>query len=175
MRSIAKRWAESKLKCEHGGGNLAFIEDELLEPYEYLADLTQNPVFSVDGVFLKRGSEYIAFRLWENNRDYDHAVPSFAALMASYEPGCSEYLHYEAARRLLACGYQKMCIGGSESAGLDSFKQKFQPIGRHELFTVKLDIYAIANLYPMNGEYSEGASWWRHELTGQHSACARMP
>jgi hypothetical protein len=175
MRSIAKRWAENRLKCERDGGDLAFLENELLEPYEYLADLTQNPVFSVDGIFLKRGSEYIAFRLWEDNGDYDRTVPSFAALMASYEPGCSEYLHYEAARRLLARGYQKMCIGGSESAGLDSFKQKFQPIGRHELFTVKLDIYVIANLYPMNGEYSDGSSWWRPEPAARHSACASVP
>jgi len=158
MRSIAKRWADNKLKCEHDGGDLAFIENELLEPYEYLASLAENPVFFIDGIFLKRGSEYIAFRLWEDSGDYAHPVSSFAALMASYEPGCSEYLHYEAARRLLACGYKEMCIGGSESAGLDSFKQKFQPIRGHKLFTLNLDIYTIANLHPMSRVYSEGTS-----------------
>ena len=158
MRNIAERWAKNKLEGKENCSNLSFSEDELLEPYEYLADLTQNPVFSIDGIFLKRGPEYIAFRLWEDNGDYTHAVPSFAALMASYEPGCSEYLHYEAARRLLACGYQEMCIGGSESAGLDSFKQKFQPIRRHELFTLKLNIYAIADSRPTNREYLEASS-----------------
>ena len=158
MRSIAERWAENKLEGGRNGSNLPFSGAELLEPYEYLAALTKNPVFSVDGIFLKRGSEYIAFRLWENSGDYAHTVSSFAALLATYEPGCSEYLHYEAARRLLACGYREMCIGGSESAGLDSFKQKFDPIRPHKLFTLKLDIYAIANLHPMIRGYSEGSS-----------------
>jgi hypothetical protein len=149
MRSIAERWAKHKLEKRGSGSSLSFYKDELLEPYEYLADLTQNPAFSIDGIFLKRGSEYIAFRLWENSGDYDHAVPSFAALMAYREPGCSEYLHYESARRLLACGYQEMCIGGSESAALDSFKQKFQPIRGHELFTLNLNVTAIASSRPV--------------------------
>ncbi len=129
VRDIAERWAKSKLEGRRNGSNLSFSEDELLEPYEYLADLTQNPVFSIDGIFLKRGSEYIAFRLWENSGNYGHAVSSVAALFATYEPGCSEYLHYVAARRLLACGYQEMCIGGSESAGLIRLSRNSNPSG----------------------------------------------
>jgi hypothetical protein len=147
---IAERWAKNKLEGKWNGSNLLFSEDKLLEPYEYLADLIRNPVVFIDGIFLKRGAEYIAFRLWENSGDYEHAVSSFAALLATCEPGCSEYLHYEAARRLLACGYQEMCIGGSESAGLDSFKQKFCPIRAHQLFTLNLDVTEIASSRPVS-------------------------
>jgi hypothetical protein len=143
---ISQRWAERKAAGGKHGCGPEFSVEDLKEPYEYLADLALNPAFSLNGIFLKRGGEFIAFWLWENNGSRKKAVASVAALCASYEPGCAEYLHYQAARRLLELGYEEMCIGGSESEGLDAFKQKFCPIRKHELCTVKLDIYQIANL-----------------------------
>lgn len=146
IRRLSQRWAKNKMAGEKSGCGPVFSEHELREPYEHLADLALNPGFSIDGIFLKRDDEFIAFRLWEYNGSRDNAVPSFAALYVSHEPGCCEYLHYKAAQRLLELGYKEMCIGGSESEGLDAFKQKFCPVRRHELYTVELDIYQIANL-----------------------------
>ena len=149
IRRISQRWAENKAASDKLGRNPKFSEDDLKKPYECLAKLAKNPAFSIDGIFLKRGDEFIAFRLWENNCSYDNAVASFAALYASQEPGCCEFLHFKAAQRLLALGYKEMCIGGSESEGLDAFKQKFCPMRKHELCTVKLDLYQIAGLQRM--------------------------
>jgi hypothetical protein len=143
--AISERWAENKVTEEWSRSKLDFSIDDLVEPYEYLSELALNPLFSVNGIFLKKSSKYIAFRLWEDNGNHGDAVASFAALSALHEPGCCEYLYYWAARRLLELGYKEMCIGGSESEGLDSFKQKFCPIRAHELYTVSLDIYRIAD------------------------------
>ena len=120
IRRISQRWAENKAASEKPGCDPKFSEEDLKKPYEYLAELAKNPAFSIDGIFLKRGDEFIAFRLWENNGSHNNAVASFAALYASHEPGCCEFLHFQAAQRLLALGYKEMCIGGSESEGLDA-------------------------------------------------------
>ncbi len=138
IQSISERWVENKLTNHKEDTNFSFDYEELLAPYQFIANLTVNRELPVDGIFLKRGNEYLAFWLWENNRRYNDPVPCLAALQATSEPGCCEYLHYQAARRLLDSGYKEMCIGGSESEGLNLYKQKFAPVRSHELCTLKL-------------------------------------
>ncbi len=142
--NISKRWVFNKLGNIDGKAWASFNKEELLGPYSCLSDMAMRAEFPIDGIFLKKGSEYIAFWLWEDNGRRTQAVPCLAAVQASYEPGCSEYLHYQAARRLLHCGYREMCIGGSESATLDTFKRKFRPVREHELYTLKLDMNRMA-------------------------------
>jgi hypothetical protein len=138
VRSVSERWGANKLQRNHSSVSSTFSDDDLLAPYKFLAKLTVSREAPLDGIFLRKGSEYIAFWLWEDNRRFEDPVPCLAALHATNEPGCSEYLHYQAARRLLSSGYKEMCIGGSETEGLDLYKQKFAPVRSHELCTLRL-------------------------------------
>ena len=141
---ISKCWVRNKLGNIDGKALASFNEEELLGPYSCLSNIVMRAKFPIDGIFLKRGSDYLAFWLWEDNGKRTDAVPCLAAVQASNEPGCSEYLHYQAARRLLDCGYREMCIGGSESEALDTFKRKFRPVRGHELYTLKFDMDRMA-------------------------------
>jgi hypothetical protein len=141
---ISKRWVRNKRGNIDGIALASFNEEELLGPYSCLSNIVKRDEFPIDGIFLKKGSEYLAFWLWEDNGKRTDAVPCLAAVQASYEPGCAEYLHYQAARMLLHCGYRQMCIGGSESEALDTFKRKFRPVREHELYTLKFDMNRMA-------------------------------
>src|SRR5262249_5315730 len=102
-----------------------------------LARLSEELTSDIDGIFLQRENVYVAFSFWEKPRNCDTA-PCFAAMTSSYEPGLSEYLYRCIAERLADQGYDRMCIGGSETASLDQFKRKFAPVKTHNLRTIRL-------------------------------------
>jgi hypothetical protein len=134
VKQINESWIRTKQK------NVTSLRDqdinELMDPYRTLARLSADATSGIDGIFLKREDVYIAFSFWERPGN-SHTVPSFAAMTSSYEPGLSEYLHRCIAERL-AVRYRHMCVGGSETAGLDHFKRKFSPVKTHRLRTIKL-------------------------------------
>jgi hypothetical protein len=111
---------------------------ELIDPYRALAQLNSNFTLEIDGLILRRGGSHVAFSLWERPRNVEDVVPCIAALPHSHEKGLSEYLYYCIAHRLTSEGYERMCIGGSETASLDHFKQKLDPIDVHALKTIRL-------------------------------------
>jgi hypothetical protein len=108
-----------------------------MDPYQTLAKLKTTTELPIGGFLLKRGRTCIGLALWEYPRTGD-IVPGLAALPSSYEKGLSEYIYYSIAKWLLREGYDRMCIGGSETAGLDHFKQKLDPIATRRLRTLRL-------------------------------------
>ena len=135
---IAESWAVAKLAREGRSQPTCHELHELVSPYIQLANLSFKICGSLDGLFLQRGREYIGFGLWERPARPDDTVAAIAALHRSYEKGLSEYLHFQVAQKLLCRGHKRMCIGGSETAGLDRFKRKLAPAQAHHLCTVQL-------------------------------------
>ena len=134
---INKNWIRAKSR---GGSSLqgrSISLRELIGPYQTLARLNSDITLAIDGLILKRGGAYVAFSFWERPSSGD-IVSCFAALPCSYEKGLSEYLYYCIANCLKSEGYNSMCIGGSETASLDQFKQKLSPTDTHRLHTIKL-------------------------------------
>jgi hypothetical protein len=132
---INKSWIRTKLRNGTSLRDQGTTTYELMDPYRTLARLSKEVTSDIDGIFLKRENAYIAFSFWERPRNWD-TVPSFAAMTSSYEPGLSEYLYRCIAERV-EDRYQYMCIGGSETAGLDQFKRKFAPVKTHSLRTIR--------------------------------------
>jgi len=139
VSQVNKNWIRAKLK---GGLSRKDLEDQgitlrdLMAPYQTLARLSRDITSQIDGVILKRGTCYIAFSFWERPAN-GRPVPCYAALPCSYEKGLSEYLYYCIADQLGQQGYEKMCIGGSETASLDQFKKKLDPVATHMLQTIR--------------------------------------
>lgn len=135
IMDIKEHWVETK--SDEEGGLAPDVRKNLESPYDCLARMAFNRNLPMDGLFVKRGSQYIAFAIWETVEP-SKTVPCIAALTASREKGLSEYLYFRTAERLTELGYSAMCIGGSETLGLDCFKRKLAPIAAHELTTIKV-------------------------------------
>lgn len=136
--SIAETWATAKLmRAGNPSPDRSQLHD-LVSPYRRLAELAWKRCSILDGLFLKRGDDYIGFALWELPWGGWETIPAIAALHKSYEKGLAEYLHRQVAMRLAWAGYKHMCIGGSETLGLDHFKRKLAPAATHRLCTVQL-------------------------------------
>jgi hypothetical protein len=134
---VTKKWIRTKSRSANPLEKFGFSPRELMAPYRALARLNSESTLEMDGLILKRGGAYVAFSIWECPTKGD-IVPCVAALPCSYERGLSEFLYYCIARQLEDEGYDRMCIGGSETPGLDQFKQKLDPIESHRLWTMKL-------------------------------------
>src|SRR5262249_53982589 len=117
---INMSWIRTKLKKSTSLQDRGITTYELMDPYRSLARLSEELTSDIDGIFLQRENVYVAFSFWEKPRNCDTA-PCFAAMTSSYEPGLSEYLYRCIAERLADQGYDRMCIGGSETASLDQF------------------------------------------------------
>ena len=137
IRQVNVSWVQTKLKSNNSPEALGIPIADLIDPYEALPQLNSDFTLGIDGLILKRGGAYVAFSFWERPRDGD-IVPCITALPCSHEKGLSEYLYYCIAQRLRNDGYDSMCIGGSETVGLDQFKQKLNPIDIHRLRTIRL-------------------------------------
>jgi len=137
VSQVNTSWIQSKLRNDQSLQNLGIPLRDLKDPYEALARLYGDITLEMDGLILKRKGAYVAFSLWERPRKGD-IVPCMAALPRSYERGLSEYLYRCIAHRLRSDGYRRMCIGGSETAGLDQFKRKLDPIDTHKLRTIRV-------------------------------------
>jgi hypothetical protein len=136
VTQITQSWTRTKAK-----GSISFRDPavyELMDPYRALARLSEDVTSRIDGLILRREQAYIAFSFWEAPRKNRHTVPCFAALTFSYEKGLSEYLYRCVAERLTEQGYDRMCVGGSETTSLDQFKKKLNPIKTHRLRTIRL-------------------------------------
>jgi hypothetical protein len=134
---VNKNWIRAKSRSGTSFQSQGISRRELIGPYQTLARLNSDITLAIDGLILKRGGAYVAFSFWERPRSED-IVSCFAALPCSYEKGLSEYLYYCIADCLKGEGYNSMCIGGSETASLDQFKQKLDPINIHRLQTIRL-------------------------------------
>jgi hypothetical protein len=138
VTDVARRWVFTKynqLQWPRDERKRHF--DELLEPYISLTQFKDLDSLNIDGLAIRRSDGYIAFSFWEKPTA-GKIVPCMAALPYSHEKGLSEYLYYCIAKRLSAEGYDRMCIGGSETESLDRFKRKLAPIATHHLSTIKL-------------------------------------
>ncbi len=139
VKEVSLRWVETKCRQHNGRPDQRPVLNDLLDPYSSLAALNavSAPDLRIEGFILKRGDEPLAFTFWEKPQTLTDTVACMAALPRSHETGLSEYLYCQIARTLTAQGYERMCIGGSETEGLDRFKRKLAPVASHVLYSVE--------------------------------------
>jgi hypothetical protein len=67
-----------------------------------------------------------------------HKIANALVTVTSRTPsGISEYIHWLMAKALTENNVSRVCIGGSETPGLDQFKRKFDPVQSIELMSIQ--------------------------------------
>lgn len=128
---ISKSWA-----VRHESNNYS-IED-LIGPTKYALSLFNNPNLSIKGLIINEGSEAVGYIMWEETNPLKGFANSISGM--SVRPrGTEEFAILEMCRKLKEGGFSRVCIGGSETEGLDSFKRKMRPVSSVTLHTMSLN------------------------------------
>ena len=78
------------------------------------------------------------FSSWEET-DRERGMANALAHLAVHEvKGLSHFVMVDMCRTLVDRGFSQVCIGGSETEGLDRFKRKFAPVS-----SVRLNSYVV--------------------------------
>lgn len=140
IHDIAHAWTAAK-----GVTDGSAILD-VIEPYERVLDLsTRLPIhgrlYLVDG-------EPAGFVAWEETDSARGLANGLADLTRGDVRGLSAFMSADVCRELADRGFTNYCIGGSEGAGLDSFKRKMQPVRSIVLQSIQV---AAGVAYPSPG------------------------
>ncbi len=128
IQDIIKQWADSR-------GDAGFNHDDYTGPTRAVLDMMERDDLDIRGtISFDSDDTPIGFWLWER-------VGSTAmSLVRAYlrKPGNAEFGILSMAEQLKTAGIPEMCLGGSETADLDAFKRKMQPVRSVVLSTVAL-------------------------------------
>ena len=127
---ISKSWA-----MHHVSDNYS-IED-LIGPTKYALSLFDTPNLSINGLIINEGNEAVGYIMWEETNPSKGFANSISGM--SIRPrGTEEFAILEMCKKLKETGFNKVCIGGSETEGLDNFKRKMCPIASVGIYTMSL-------------------------------------
>ena len=125
---IIEQWADSR-------GDSDFSQDDLTGPTHSVLGLMDRTELDIGGTisYDSHGAP-IGFWLWEQ------VGKTAMSLVRAYlrHPGNAEFGILSMAEQLAASNIPEMCLGGSETADLDAFKRKMQPVRSIALSTVAL-------------------------------------
>lgn len=119
MQSVLKFWE----------GNMIYNEkdtDDMADFYHAFFDAIKNDVIPVNGLIFMDGKRPAGFTVWDQT-SLDSAV-SLVNLSDTTVTGLSEFQRVSTCKVLHDNGVQYFNMGGSETAGLDEFKRKFNPV-----------------------------------------------
>jgi hypothetical protein len=133
--SLITGWSESR---EDDNYKL----DDLSDPQVYILKLLRLYPSSFEGFALYNEGRIAGVCIWEkSNRE---TITSFVSVTRPDLRGMSDYIIFKMCQQLQAQGATKVCIGGSESAGLDAFKRKFNPVHSLNLQTFSVSALKTA-------------------------------
>lgn len=100
--------------------------DDLSDPQVYILKLLRLYPSSFEGFALYSEGRIAGVCLWEKSER--ETITSFVSVSRPDMRGLSDYIIHAMCQKLQTQGHVKVCIGGSETAGLDAFKRKFNPV-----------------------------------------------
>ena len=128
LTQAVHQWAEEKRFS-------GYTDEDLTSPTLSVLDLMDAGKLAIAGTLTRDASgRPIGFWLWENA---DGAAMSLARV-ALRRPGCAELGILATCEQVRSHGIDEFCLGGSESAELDTFKRKMQPVRSIELQSLTL-------------------------------------
>ncbi|MCW2308850.1 DUF2156 domain-containing protein [Rhodobium gokarnense] len=131
---IIDRWADSRSDSD-------FSHDDLTGPTHSVLGLMDRTDLDIGGtISCDSHGAPIGFWLWEQVGN------TAMSLVRAYlrHPGNAEYGILSMAEQLSNANIPEMCLGGSETADLDAFKRKMQPVRSIDLSTVALPDRTLA-------------------------------
>ncbi|MEM6812121.1 MAG: phosphatidylglycerol lysyltransferase domain-containing protein [Pseudomonadota bacterium] len=108
----------------------------IAEPALYVSE-NLGTTLSLNGFIIYQAGKACGFAIWENPQTKNQTACA-TIHCARHIQGLSEFIHFKISEILLTQGIQKLCIGGSETHGLDFFKRKMQPCEQDSLMTINL-------------------------------------
>lgn len=115
--------------------------DEIVNGYAFLLNLMQNPAFNMSGLKFYKDNKLIAFEVWSILQNDKTVANNLAGMNVNADQnlkGFSSFQYYTVCKFLHQQGVEKVCIGGSETEGLDNFKRKMNPIKADVLKSIKV-------------------------------------
>ncbi len=110
--------------------------DDLSDPQVYILNLMRLYPASFDGFTVYSEGDIVGVCAWELSNH--ETITSFVSVSRPDMRGLSDYIIYQMCQSLQMQGVPKVCIGGSESAGLDAFKRKFNPVESLPLYSLNV-------------------------------------
>lgn len=144
---VARDWATQRAENAHE------IADMLAPTQTALQLRNQLPI---DGIVIEQNGMIRGYALWEETRPKHGLANGLTNACVVQGKGASEFLYLAMCRRLLQRGFEEICIGGSETAGLDAFKRKMCPVRSVSLGTV--------SRFSRSPEYTSGMAPARRPL-----------
>ena len=130
MVQIADQWAAI---CGHEGYNM----DDLTAPTRMVVDLMQHSPLTIRAVLILQEGRPVGFHAWEETSPEVGLANSLCCIALS-EMGAAEFAYLKMAEALVERGFTHVCIGGSETAGLDAFKRKMNPVQSTRLQSARI-------------------------------------
>lgn len=111
VMELLKRWAGQDLQS--------------IAPYESL--LTFYDQLPLQGRLIYFDQEPAAFSIWEKTDPARGLANAYAHIGLHSIPGMSRYVMLDMCKTARDSGFKEICIGGSETSGLDQFKRQMRP------------------------------------------------
>lgn len=125
--NLAKNWADSHEQT-------AYSIEDLVMPSMTAIDLMKSGL-PMAGLLIHEGEKPVGFIIWEETDPTKGIANSIAGLSIGSK-GIDEFAMLQMCETLKSRGFQQVCIGGSETAGLDAFKRKMNPVRSIELQSI---------------------------------------
>ncbi len=113
-------WADSNAQ----GG---YSKDDLTAPTRAILTLMDETELPLHGMIVHKDSQPVGFMTWEETNP-EAGIANSMCCLSFKEKGAAEFIYLSMAKILNERGFDYLCIGGSESKGLDSFKRKINPV-----------------------------------------------
>ncbi len=118
--AFVTRWASRRTN------NLAEIK-ELVSPYIETMNLLKDEIFRIDGHLFFVDGQLEAVTMWELPNTSLNVANAWVNLCNTGHNGLSEFVMKTTAETLSGRGIQYINYGGSETKGLDDYKNKYVP------------------------------------------------
>jgi len=112
VREIVQKWSDG--------------EDEKVAPYMRMLDLFK--ILPMSGRIVFNNGQPAGFSVWEETFPNNGLANAYAHLGLHEIEGMARFVMLDMCQNLHRNGFSKVCIGGSETAGLDQFKRQMRPV-----------------------------------------------
>lgn len=123
--ALSTKWAEFNPQA-------GYSQSDLTAPTRALVELIEQTALPINGIIADKSGEPAGFILWEET-DPKNRIANSLGNIAIAGNGTSEFLYLAMCEYLGHRGFERVSIGGSESAGLDRFKRKMNPVASEHL------------------------------------------
>ncbi|WP_297766567.1 hypothetical protein [uncultured Muriicola sp.] len=133
--SLSQNWEDNTNHYEN-------YDIKFTEYFQHLVSMANNePALNLRGLIVSIDGVNKGFSIWEPPQQRHGAANLFASQVTDFEiTNLATYLTVKSAERMLEEGTERMCLGGSENIGMDTYKRGFVPEKTLEMQTLELDI-----------------------------------